>query len=59
MRAGKLHWSTLLLMLLMGAAAARAENIRLFYFPPWNVSKLPLYFARDTGIFEKAGLNIS
>jgi ABC-type nitrate/sulfonate/bicarbonate transport system substrate-binding protein len=39
--------------------AAQAENIRVLYFPPWNVSKLPLYFARDTGIFEKSGLNIS
>ena len=60
MRVGRLHLSTvLLLMLSVGSVPAQAENIRVFYFPPWNVSKLPLYFARDTGIFEKSGLNIS
>jgi ABC-type nitrate/sulfonate/bicarbonate transport system substrate-binding protein len=61
MRAGRLHLSTVLLLILSVSvvSAAQAENIRVLYFPPWNVSKLPLYFARDTGIFEKSGLNIS
>src|SRR5215467_14026045 len=61
MRAWKLHLSIVLpLILSVGfVPGARAENIRVLYFPPWNISKLPLYFARDTGIFEKSGLNIS
>lgn len=61
MRAWKLHLSIMLpLILSVGLVpGARTENIRVLYFPPWNISKLPLYFARDTGIFEKNGLNIS
>src|SRR5215831_8481977 len=61
MRACKLHLSIVLpLILSVGLVpVTQTENIRVLYFPPWNISKLPLYFARDTGIFEKNGLNIS
>jgi NitT/TauT family transport system substrate-binding protein len=50
----------LLPILWMGSAAiARAADIRVIYYPPWNISKLPLYLARDTGIFERDGLQLS
>src|SRR5262245_35682766 len=50
-----------LIFLLMGCpcAFAQTDAIRVVYYPPWNISKLPLYLARETGIFEKNGLNIS
>src|SRR5262249_54809198 len=50
-----------LIFLLMGcpSAFAQTDAIRVVYYPPWNISKLPLYLARETGIFEKNGLNIS
>jgi ABC-type nitrate/sulfonate/bicarbonate transport system substrate-binding protein len=57
------RWSCLILLLqALGAAStgsAQPENIRLLYYPPWNISKLPLYVAREMGIFEKHGLEIS
>ena len=61
MQAKKLRLLTMILSVLWvgSAVLAQAENIRVLYFPPWNLSKLPLYFARDTGIFEKYGLNLS
>lgn len=37
---------------------AQMESVRVVYYPPWNVSKLPMYFARETGIFERNGLKI-
>jgi len=40
-------------------AFAQSDTVRVVYYPPWNISKLPLYLARDTGIFERTGLNIS
>jgi len=40
-------------------ASAQGESIRVVYYPPWNISKLPLYLARDTGIFERNGLRLS
>ncbi len=40
-------------------AAAQSDTIRVFYYPPWNISKLPMYMARDAGIFERNGLKIS
>ena len=39
--------------------SASAETFRVVYYPPWNISKLPLYFARDAGIFERNGLQLS
>jgi NitT/TauT family transport system substrate-binding protein len=41
------------------AAFAQPDTIRIVYYPPWNISKLPLYLARDTGIFERNGLRLS
>lgn len=38
---------------------AQTEAVRVVYYPPWNVSKLPMYFARDVGIFERNGLKIA
>jgi NitT/TauT family transport system substrate-binding protein len=49
------------IQLLIGCAGAFAQpdTIRVVYYPPWNISKLPLYLARDSGIFEKKGLKLS
>jgi len=38
---------------------AQTEPVRVLYYPPWNISKLPMYLARDTGIFERNGLKIT
>jgi NitT/TauT family transport system substrate-binding protein len=46
-------------LLVCASTSAQPETIRVVYYPPWNISKLPLYLARDTGIFEKNGLTIS
>src|SRR5262245_8966025 len=50
-----------LIFLLMGCpcAFAQTDAVRVVYYPPWNISKLPLYLARDTGIFERKGLKLS
>ena len=40
-------------------ATAQSEPVRVLYYPPWNISKLPMYLARDTGIFERNGLKIT
>jgi len=57
----KLHCLIILLSILLVGfnTPASAETIRIFYYPPWNISKLPLYFARDTGLFERKGLQLS
>lgn len=48
------------IQLLIGCTAfAQPDTIRVVYYPPWNISKLPLYLARDSGIFEKKGLKLS
>jgi NitT/TauT family transport system substrate-binding protein len=47
-------------LIFVGVAAwAQQESIKIVYYPPWNISKLPLYLARDTGIFERNGLTLS
>jgi ABC-type nitrate/sulfonate/bicarbonate transport system substrate-binding protein len=38
---------------------AQTEPIRVIYYPPWNISKLPMYLARDHRIFERHGLKIA
>jgi len=50
-----------LIQVLLGCASAFAQpgTVRVIYYPPWNISKLPLYLARDTGIFERNGLTLS
>lgn len=40
-------------------ALAQAEPLRVLFYPPWNISKLPLYMARDAGIFERNGLKLT
>ena len=40
------------------AVMAQSDSLRLVYYPPWNVSKLPMYLARETGVFERNGLKI-
>src|SRR5207253_10733822 len=57
----KLFGLTLFVQILCldSAPLARADEIRVLYYPPWNISKLPLYLARDTGIFERSGLQLS
>jgi NitT/TauT family transport system substrate-binding protein len=39
--------------------SAQTNPIRVYFYPPWNISKLPLYMARDAGIFEHDGLKLS
>ena len=41
------------------SAAAQSDTLRVVFYPPWNISKLPMYMARDAGIFERNGLKIS
>src|ERR1041384_7623651 len=38
---------------------AQSNAIRVLYYPPWNISKLPMYLARDAGLFERAGLTVA
>jgi ABC-type nitrate/sulfonate/bicarbonate transport system substrate-binding protein len=40
-------------------AGAQTDTIRVVYYPPWNISKLPMYLARDMGIFDRNGLRIA
>jgi NitT/TauT family transport system substrate-binding protein len=40
-------------------AAGQSDTVRVVYYPPWNISKLPMYLARDLGIFERSGLKIA
>ena len=44
---------------LSGTAGAQTDTVRVVYYPPWNISKLPMYLARDMGIFERNGLKIA
>jgi NitT/TauT family transport system substrate-binding protein len=48
----------LLQLALPVGVGAQSEVIRVYFYPPWNISKLPLYMARDAGIFEREGLKI-
>ena len=47
------------LLVFAGAVSAQSDAIRVWFYPPWNISKLPLYLARETGIFEGSGLTIA
>jgi ABC-type nitrate/sulfonate/bicarbonate transport system substrate-binding protein len=40
-------------------AGAQTDTVRVVYYPPWNISKLPMYLARDMGIFDRNGLKIA
>ena len=48
-----------LLLLFFSEAEAQTEAIRVVFYPPWNISKLPMYLARETGVFERNGLTIA
>ncbi len=55
---------TMLLMIALlsafsASAAAQSDTLRVFFYPPWNISKLPMYMARDAAIFERNGLKLS
>ncbi len=64
-RMGAIHFTTLILATLAAlssfnkSAAAQSDTLRVFYYPPWNISKLPMYMARDAAIFERNGLKIT
>ena len=47
------------ILLFAGAVYAQSDAIRVLFYPPWNISKLPLYLARDTAIFDRNGLKIA
>jgi ABC-type nitrate/sulfonate/bicarbonate transport system substrate-binding protein len=47
------------LLLLHTNNAAQSDPIRVLYYPPWNISKLPMYLARDAGLFDHAGLTVA
>ena len=47
------------LLLFAGVVDAQSDAIRVLFYPPWNLSKLPLYLARDAAIFERNGLKIA
>ena len=46
-------------LLIASSIMAQSETTRVIYYPPWNISKLPMYLARDMGIFERNGLKIA
>jgi NitT/TauT family transport system substrate-binding protein len=48
-----------MLSFLAGNAAAQSDTLRVVFYPPWNISKLPMYLARDAGIFARNGLKIT
>lgn len=50
--------ATLFLSGFAPAIMAQSDSLRLVYYPPWNVSKLPMYLAREMGVFERNGLKI-
>lgn len=46
-------------LLIPSSGIAQTDAVRVIYYPPWNISKLPMYLARDHGIFERHGLKIT
>ena len=40
-------------------AYSQSDVARVIFYPPWNISKLPMYMARDAGIFERDGLKLT
>ena len=39
------------ILLFAATVCAQSEPVRVLYYPPWNISKLPMYLAREMGIF--------
>ncbi len=58
-RAMLIRIAVVLASLLSTTDTAQTDPLRVLYYPPWNISKLPMYLARDTGIFERSGLKIT
>ncbi len=64
-RIGVLRVSTAILIMhalssaFIPSAAAQSDTLRVLFYPPWNISKLPMYMARDAGIFERNGLKLT
>ena len=53
---------TLVLMFWLYPASSYPQGrgvVSVVYYPPWNVSKVPLHLAQETGLFEKNGLKVS
>jgi len=50
--------AVMLILSLPASIAAQTDAVRVVYYPPWNISKLPMYLARSLGIFERNGLKI-
>jgi ABC-type nitrate/sulfonate/bicarbonate transport system substrate-binding protein len=48
-----------MLLWLSSTVGAQSDTVKVVYYPPWNISKLPMYLARDLAIFERNGLKIS
>jgi NitT/TauT family transport system substrate-binding protein len=51
--------AVIILLLISSSLMAQGDSIRVIYYPPWNISKLPMYLARDMGIFERNGLRLA
>jgi len=51
--------AVIILLLISSSLMAQGDSIRVIYYPPWNISKLPMYLARDMEIFERNGLKIT
>jgi len=64
-RIGVIPFTTVILAMIAAfvsfekTAAAQPDNLRVLFYPPWNISKLPMYMARDAGIFERNGLKMT
>jgi len=57
------QWASLVALVVLGFitgnAAGQSDTLRVVFYPPWNISKLPMYMARDAGVFERNGLKIT
>ena len=49
----------MLILLLPSILMAQTDPVRVVYYPPWNISKLPMYLAREAAVFERNGLRLA
>src|SRR6266508_719625 len=49
----------MLTLLLPSILMAQADPVRIVYYPPWNISKLPMYLAREAAVFERNGWRLA
>ena len=47
------------ILLFAAALLAQDRSLRVIFYPPWNVSKLPLYLAQEKAVFAKNGLKVT